>query len=237
LLLFLSRVLGTDGQKMVTYSLLVRFAAVVVFGGTLSCAAAQDPVPKQPQPIELTEKAAKERAAKAAGEWAKEDAERAEARRKADEWDARNPSAYALEQMRRQQVGLTLFWLALLCSLAALVAPWFMVKKGRWPMAVTASGLTMAGTVFPALHIWFGNAGHELLINGLLILLSWVLSIGLIAWAGVAEVRRVPKVAGQADRETGRRAVSDTEIAIFLVIAGLSVLAYVLAPWFGWTSP
>ena len=197
-----------------------KFGALVLLSATaLACAAAQDPASKPPHPMELTEKAAKEyaeklekgnaqrdgpalkpsqpieltekaHAEKLAKENAQRDAETEALRKKAAEWDARNPSAYALEQQRRQLVGLTLFWLALLCSLGALIAPWFMIRRGRWPMAVTASGLTLAGTVFPAFHIWFGDAGHEILINGLFILLSWVLSFGLIVWAGVGEVGR-----------------------------------------------
>jgi hypothetical protein len=132
------------------------------------------PPPAQEPAYELTEKAAQERAEQAAKERAKEDAERAEARKREAEWAAKNPTPHALERKRREQVGLSIFWLGLLCSLATPFAPLFARRKSRSIVAATAIGLSVAGALLSILHIPLGDAGHEIYISGLAIVLSWV---------------------------------------------------------------
>ena len=133
--------------------------------------------PAQKPAYELTEKAAKERAEQMTEEQAKADAEWKEARRKAVEWDAKNPTPHALERKRREQVGLSIFWLGLLCSLGTFFAPLLAKRKSRSVVAATAIGLASAGTVMPFLHMMFGDAGHEIFISGLAIMLSWVAAV------------------------------------------------------------
>jgi hypothetical protein len=78
-------------------------------------------------------------------------------------------------------------WGAIICALAAMIAPWFVLRVSRRAAARTALVLVATGTVMFAISNSSMpesyNIRVDLLVNGFLLFVAWVVYAGLTLWA------------------------------------------------------